>query len=476
MTEMRYDAVVVGAGPNGLGAAITLAERGRSVLLVEGGQTVGGGCRSMELTLPGFVHDPCSTVHPLAAASSFLEPLPLERHGLRLLHPPAALAHPFDDGTAAVLYQDFDATAASLGADGRAWRRLFEPLARHARGLIDTFVAPPGIPRVNPLTLARFGLPALLPAATLARALFREPKARGLFAGIAGHSMLSLTRPPSAGVGLILGLLAHHVGWPVVRGGSQQLADALAAHLRDLGGEIETGRMVGSLDELPPSRTVLADVTPRQLLAMAGDRLPPRYRAQLGRFRYGPGVFKVDYALEGPVPWTAAECAQAATVHLGPTLPEIVASEHDATTGRHSQRPFVLVVQASLFDDTRAPAGRHTLWAYCHVPHGSTVDMTAAIEDQIERFAPGFRDRVLARATMTSAQMQAYNPNYVGGDINGGVQDLFQMFTRPTARWPPYSTPVDGLYLCSSSTPPGGGVHGLCGVGAARAVLRRELG
>lgn len=476
MTRSAYDAVVVGSGPNGLAAAITLAEAGRSVLVLEGAEQVGGGMRSEELTLPGFVHDPCSTVHPLAVASRFLSGLPLTRLGVELVYPPAPLAHPFDDGTAAVLWQDLEATAGTLGArDGRRWRQLFGPMLEDAEALVETFLGPPAVPRRNLLALARFGLPALLPAATTARLLFSGEKARGLFAGLAAHSIQALTRPPTSAFGLILALLGHRFGWPVVRGGSQALADGMTAYLRELGGDVVTGQWVTSLADLPSFRVTLLDVTPRQLVALAGDRLPSRYRSRLQRYRYGPGVFKIDYALDGPVPWAAAECAQAATVHLGARLDEVVASEADAVSGRHSPRPYVLAVQASLFDDRRAPEGQHTLWAYCHVPHASTVDMTGAIEAQLERFAPGFRDRVLHRSVMNSAAMQAHNPNYIGGDIGAGVQDLFQLFTRPTARWPPYATPIEGLYLCSASTPPGAGVHGMCGVGAAQAALRREL-
>ncbi len=468
----RYDAVVVGAGPNGLAAAIHLVRSGRSVLLVEAADTIGGGARSGELTKPGFVHDICSTVHPLAVASPFFRSVPLQSLGVELVQPPAPLAHPFDDGTAAILERDLDDMPGSIGTDAGAWRRLFAPFVEDADKIVDSFLASSPVPPLHPIVMARFGLPAVRSALGLARARFDGPRAQALFSGVAAHALMALERSPTAAFGLLLTMLAHAYGWPVIRGGSQRLSDALATHFRQLGGDIVTGCLVDDLAQLPASAAVVLDVTPRQLLRMAGTRLPAAYRRRLGRYRYGPGVFKVDWALDGPVPWTATECARAGTVHLGATMPEIAASERMMSRGRHHGRPFVLAVQASLFDQTRAPDG-HTLWAYCHVPNGSTVDMTAAIEAQVERFAPGFGDRVLARSSMNSADIQAHDPNYVGGDINGGIQDFGQLFTRPTPRWPPYSTPDRSLYLCSSSTPPGGGVHGMCGLGAAKTVLRR---
>ncbi len=465
------DAIVVGAGPNGLAAAIVLARAGRSVLVVESADTVGGGTRTAALTLPGFRHDVCSAIHPLVPGSPFLRTLPLEEHGLEWVESPAALAHPFDDGTAALLERSLAATAATIGGDRAAWLRMMGPLVWKADVILGGVLGPLRVPR-NPLTLARFGLDAIRPATSVARRRFREPRARALFAGLAAHSMLPLTRSPSAGVGLVLALLGHHVGWPFARSGSQAIADALASYLRSLGGEIRTGQNVESLDDLPATRAVLVDVTPRQLVRMAGKRLPAGYRRRLGGYRYGPGVFKLDLALDGPIPWRAEECARAATVHLGGTLEEIAASEAAISRGLTPERPYVLLAQQSLFDPTRAPAGKHTAWAYCHVPNGSGADMTDRIEAQIERFAPGFRDLILARHTMGPADIEAYNPNYVGGDINAGVQDLRQLFTRPVARSVPYSTPAKGLYICSASTPPGGGVHGMCGYWAARAALR----
>jgi phytoene dehydrogenase-like protein len=464
-------AVVVGAGPNGLAAAIVLARAGRRVTVLEREETLGGGCRSAELTLPGFVHDTCSTVHSLALSSPFLRELPLAEHGLELCHPHFPLAHPLDDGSAAVLHRSVDETAPGLGKDEVAYRRLFGPLVRDSDVLFHQLLGPLRPPR-HPFAMARFGLSGLLPARTLARSRFDGDRARALLAGCCAHSMLSLRTPASAAFGIVLMMSAHAVGWPVARGGSQQLADALAGHLRSLGGTIETGRQVEALDELGDAAPVLLDLTPRQVLRVAGDRLPDIYRRRLSRYRYNPGIFKLDWALDGPIPWRAPEAARAGTVHLGGTLDEIVASEDAATQGRHHERPFVLLVQPTGFDPTRAPEGKHTAWAYCHVPSGSTRDMTAAIEGQVERFAPGFRDLIAARSAMDSAEVERRNPNYVGGDINGGSQDLRQLFTRPVARPVPYSTPVPDLFICSSSTPPGGGVHGMCGYFAARAALR----
>jgi len=468
------DAIVVGAGPNGLAAAIELARAGLSVRVLEAADTVGGGARSAELTLPGFVHDVCSAIHPLGVASPFLRSLPLEAHGLEWVESPAALAHPFDDGTAVLLERSPEAAVQTLGEDDARWRRVFAPLARDAGSLLEDVLAPPHVP-AHPLPLARFGLRAMLPATTVARHSFRGARARGLFAGLAAHSMLPLERPPSAAFGLMLGLLGHAVGWPFPRGGSQTIADSLASYLRSLGGEIETGRRVESIAELGEPRLALLDVTPRGLLGLSGDRLPARYRRRLERYRYGPGVFKLDWALDGPIPWRAEECSRAATVHLGATLEEIAASEAAPAQGRLAERPFVLLAQQSLFDPTRAPAGRHTAWAYCHVPNGSTADMTEPIETQVERFAPGFRDRILARSARGPLDLERENPNYVGGDINGGLADLRQLLTRPVARRSPYSTPLPGVFLCSASTPPGGGVHGMCGYHAARAALRYLL-
>jgi phytoene dehydrogenase-like protein len=468
---MTYDAVIVGSGPNGLAAGITLARADKSVLVLESKPTIGGGTRTAQLTMPGFAHDVCSALHPLGVASPFFRDLPLAQYGLEWIYPPASLAHPLDDGTAVLVEGSIEQTAANLGPDAGAYRRLMEPLVDGWQGLLDDVLGPLRFPS-HALLMARFGLTALLPAATLARAVFRGERARAVFAGMAAHAMLPLTSPATAAIGLILGMLSHAIGWPMARGGSQRIADALGAHLESLGGEFHTGSPVHSTRDLPQARATLFDTSPRALVGISGDRLPAGYRDALLRFRYGPGVFKLDYALDGPIPWRAEECLRAGTVHLGGTLEEITESEAAVWQGEHPERPYVILAQQSLFDATRAPEGKHTAWAYCHVPHSSTEDMTGRVEAQIERFAPGFRDRILALSTMDASQMEAYNPNYVGGDINAGVQDLRQFFTRPVVRVNPYTTPVRGLYLCSSSTPPGGGVHGMCGTHAARAAMR----
>lgn len=464
------DAVVVGAGPNGLAAAIVLARAGWSVLVLEANDEVGGGLRSAELTLPGFVHDVCSAVHPLGIGSPLLRALPLAEHGLAWVHPAAPMAHALDGG-AVVLERSLDATAEGLGGDGAAWRSLMHDLAGRWEERVPDLLAPLRWP-ARPLALARFGLPALRSADALATSRFAGERARALFAGLAAHSMLPLERPVSAAVALVLGAAAHAVGWPFPRGGAGAFARALASCLRALGGRIETGRRVASLGELPAARAVLLDVSPRGLLRLAGDRLPSGYRRALEGYRYNPGAFKVDWALSEPIPWRDAGCARAGTVHLGGTLAEVAASERAPWRGATAERPFVLLAQPSRFDETRAPPGQHTAWAYCHVPHGSDADMTERIERQIERFAPGFRDCILARSVLPPSALERANENLVGGDINGGAQDLRQLFFRPTASLNPYRTPLRGVYLCSSSTPPGGGVHGMCGYHAARTALR----
>ncbi|CAA9411420.1 MAG: Phytoene dehydrogenase and related proteins [uncultured Rubrobacteraceae bacterium] len=471
MTERgTYDAVVVGSGPNGLAAAVELARNGRRVAVLEAADAIGGGTRSAEITHPGFVHDLGSAIHPLGYASPFFDSLPLEEHGLEWVHPPAPLAHPFDGGTAAVLERSVPATAAALGPDVDDYRRLMEPLAADAPRIAGLFVGRPSLPR-HPLALAKTGIRSLLAARGQAEALFEGEKARGLFAGNAAHSFLPLEKPPSALFGLVLGTLGHAFGWPFPKGGSQKLADALGSYLVSLGGEIYTGVRVDSVEDVPRTRAVLLDVTPRQLLNIAGRHFTERYREGLERYRYGPGVFKVDFALDGPIPWEAEGCLRAGTVHLGGTLEDVAAGEAAVSRGEHPERPFVLLAQQSLFDPTRAPEGGHTVWAYCHVPNGSSFDMTGRIEAQIERFAPGFRDRILAKSAAGTADLERQNANLIGGDINGGYMDLWQLFTRPVPRLNPYSTPARGLYVCSSSTPPGGGVHGMCGYLAARSAL-----
>ena len=469
----EFDAIIVGSGPNGLAAGITLVRQGWRVLLLEAKATIGGGMRTAELTLPGFHHDICSAIHPLGMGSPFFQNLPLVDYGLEWIQPDIPLAHPFDDGTAVTLHQSLEETAEQLGQDGTIYRRLFAPLVADWDKIAREFLGPLRLPR-HPLAMARFGLRALWPATTLARSLFRTGQARALFAGLAAHSIMPLEWPLTAAFGLMLGTLGHRVGWPLPRGGSQAIADALAACFSDLGGVIVTNCEVTSLAELPPARAVLLDVTPRQLLAIAGEQLPAGYHRQLEKYRHGPGVFKVDWALSEPIPWRAEACRRAGTVHLGPTVAEMALSERLVWRGEVAERPYILATQQSLFDPTRAPGGKHTGWAYCHVPNGSSVDMTAAIEAQIERFAPGFRDTILARHTMTTHDFQQYNPNYIGGDINGGVQNWRQLFTRPVPRLNPYTTPLPNVFLCSSSTPPGGGVHGMCGYHAARSVLSQQ--
>ncbi len=471
--DSSYDAVVVGSGPNGLAAAIRLAQAGKRVVVYEANATIGGGSRSAELTLPGFIHDICSAIHPLGVGSPFFQTLPLGRYGLEWIQPSAPLAHVWDDGTAVMLERDVRATARNLGRDGARWAQVFGSLAARWDSLAPMILGPlVRFPR-NPFLLGYFGLWAVWSARFFARRLFREEKTRGLFAGLAAHSILQLEEPLTASFGLVLGLTAHAVGWALPRGGSQKIADALACQLRALGGEIVTHTRVESLAQLPEARAVLCDVTPRQLLQIAGENLSGGYRRQLEEFRYGPGVFKLDYALDGPVPWKAKQALRAGTVHLGGTLDEISASERAVWQGRPSDAPFALVVQTSLFDPTRAPEGKQTLWVYCHVPNGSNADMTAALENQLERFAPGFKSRILARHVMGPAQLEQRNANYIGGDINGGVQDFFQLFGRPVWRLNPYTTPDPSIYICSSSTPPGGGVHGMCGFHAANAALAR---
>ena len=471
--EPQFDAVVIGSGPNGLAASITLAQAGRKVVVLEAEEIIGGGMRSAALTLPGFTHDVCAAVVPLALASPFFRTLPLAKHGLAFVHPDAPLAHPLDDGSAVILERSVEQTAAGLGRDARAYAHLFGPLARDWPKLEQLLLGALAFPR-HPFAAARFGVNALLPAAGLARWKFRGDRARALFAGLAAHSVLPLEDSPSAAIGLVVGILAHASGWPLVRGGTQKLADALAAHFASLGGKIRTGSRIATLDEFPVAHSanplILCDVSPRQLAAMGGSRFTPSYRAALERYRYGSGVCKVDWALDTPIPWKARESARAGTVHIGGTLEEIVASERDAWRGVESNAPFIILVQPTLFDPSRAPAGKHTAWAYCHVPNGSAKDMSGVIEAQVERFAPGFRTRILARSVMLPADLQRQNANLIGGDIGGGSVTLSQFFTRPT--WRRYATSNPRVFICSASTPPGGGVHGLCGHLAALRALR----
>lgn len=470
-----FDAIVVGAGPNGLAAAIELARAGKRVQVCEAKPTIGGGARTMELTLPGFLHDVCSAIHPLGVGSPFFRSLPLHQFGLEWLYTEIEMAHPFDDGSAALLFRSIEATGETLDpGDARRYAALMRPFAERWDALAQEILGPFGIPR-NPFLLGGFGIPALMPAKVLAETWFKGPKARAFFAGMAAHSFLPLETVASASFGLVLGILGHAVGWAIPKGGSQSIMNAMTAYLESLGGEIVVGRPVTALSDLPDSNAVLFDLTPRQILAIAGDALPVGYRQKLEGYRYGPGVFKMDWALSEPIPWKNADCRRAGTVHLGATLHEIADSERAIWSGKKDSTPYTLVAQQSIADGTRAPAGQHTGWAYCHVVSGSTEDMSERIIRQIERFAPGFRDTILHTHTTNTRQLEAYNNNYIGGDVNGGVQDIFQLFTRPVARVSPYTTPNPRLYICSSSTPPGGGVHGMCGYHAAQAALRHAF-
>lgn len=452
-----------------MAAAIRMAQAGKSVLLLEGSDTPGGGVRSAALTLPGFIHDICSSVYPLSVCSPFFRTLSLEQHGVQWIFPQVGMAHPFDDGSAAALYTSAEETAATLGGDGKNYLRMVEGLLPRWKDLLEDALAPLRLPR-HPFLFARFGMQAIRSAKGFAGARFHTDHARTFFAGMAAHSLLPLEFLSTAGVGIMLAILGHAVGWPIARGGAQELTNALLSIFRSLGGKIVTGCWVESLEQLPPAPTVLLDVTPRQLLKIAGNRLPQWYRRKLERYRYGMGVFKMDWALHQPIPWRAEQCRQAGTIHLGGTFQEICESESGSWRGQAASRPFVLLAQPSLFDPERAPEGKHTAWAYCHVPHGYRVDMTEAIESQIERFAPGFRDCTAARSVMSPQDLERHNPNLVGGDIGGGAAMVSQIFLRPTASL--YRTPVKGVYLCSSSTPPIPGVHGMCGYFAAEAALK----
>jgi len=458
----------VGSGPNGFSAAILLARAGLSTTMIEAEQTIGGGARTAELTLPGFQHDICSAAHPMGVASPVFATFPLAKYGLEWIHPPAPLAHPFDDGSSALLYPSVNETAEQFPDSAAAYRRWMGPIVSNWKELCPDLLAPLGWP-THPFTFARFGMLAGWPA-TVSAKLFRDPRARALFGGIAAHSILPLSYLGSGAFGWVLGGAGHAVGWPVARGGSQAISNALRAYFESLGGTVISGRPISKLDELKNAGIVLLDVTPRQALKILGPKISSRYASQLSKYRYGPGVYKIDWALSAPIPWRSKDCALAATVHLAGSFEEIVASEAACWANRHEENPFILVTQPSLFDRTRAPAGKHTAWGYCHVPNGSTEDMTARIERQMERFAPGFRDCILERRVLKPADLEAHNANLVGGDISGGAATLRQLFFRPTPGR--YRTPIDGVYLCSSSTPPGGGVHGMCGYHAARMALQ----
>jgi phytoene dehydrogenase-like protein len=470
LEKRDFDAIIVGSGPNGLAAAIHLQQNGLSVLILEAKSEIGGGLRSAELTLPGFTHDICSAIHPLAVGSPFFQQLPLADHGLEYIYPEIAAAHPFDNGTAAVLKQSITETAELLGSDEQAYLKLIQPIVTDWPNIAADVLGPLHYPK-NPLAMAKFGLSALTSATHLAKR-FKTEKAKGLLAGMAAHSMQPLSNLTTSAAALVLMTNGHLKGWPIPKGGSNRIANALASYFTSIGGKIETNTYVKSLEQLPSSHAMLFDVSPKQLLQIAGHQFSSLYRWQLERYRYGMGVFKVDWALDGLIPFKAEECKKAGTIHIGNTMAEITRSEQQTWDGQHPEKPFVLLAQQSVFDPSRAPEGKHTGWAYCHVTNGSKVDMTNVIENQIERFAPGFKDLILAKHTMSPAQMEEYNPNYIGGDINGGVIDIGQLFTRPALRWSPYKTSAKGIYICSASTPPGGGVHGMCGYHAAQKVLK----
>jgi phytoene dehydrogenase-like protein len=470
LEKKDFDAIVVGSGPNGLASAILLQQNGLSVLLVEGRDTIGGGMRSAELTLPGFTHDICSAIHPLAANSPYLTTLPLNQHGLEWIYPEIDAAHPFDGGTAAFLKHSIAETAAGLGPDEQNYLKLIQPIFHDWPSIAPDVLGPLHFPK-HPIAMAKFGLKALTSSTHLSNN-FSTEKAKGLLAGMAAHAMQPLTNAATSAIAVVLMVNSHLKGWPMPKGGTQSLADALAGYFTSIGGKIETGVYISSMDQLPSANAVLFDIAPKQLLQIAGHKFSSLYQKQLEHYRYGMGVFKIDWALDGPVPFTAEACRKAGTVHIGNTMADIVDSEQQTWNGHHPEKPFVLLAQPSLFDPTRAPEGKHTAWAYCHTPANSTVDMTDIIEKQVERFAPGFRERILAKHTFNSIQMEEYNPNYVGGDINSGVIDLGQLFTRPALRWSPYRTSAKGIYLCSASTPPGGGVHGMCGYYAAKRALK----
>ncbi|HEX6565534.1 MAG TPA: NAD(P)/FAD-dependent oxidoreductase [Chthoniobacterales bacterium] len=472
MQSYEYDAVVVGAGPNGLAAAIRIAQHGFSTLVLEGSDKVGGACRTEELTLNGFQHDVGSAVHPLALASPFFSSLPLEKYGLTWVQPGLPLAHPISDRAVAVLERSVQETSDALGKDAPTYNRIFGPIVSCSKSLIEEFLQPMiHVPR-HPLTAIRFGISAVLSAQQFVRSHSFGETAAALFAGNAAHSFLPLSSPGSAAFGLMLGMLGHSVGWPIPSGGAQTISDALLGHLKNLGGKIQTGVFITSLNQLPRTRVILLDTTPRQLLRLAGQQLPVRYRRRLEHFRYGPGIFKIDYALDGPIPWIHEVCQRAGTIHMGGTFDEIAHAEAEVSQGKCPERPFLLLSQPTLFDPTRAPSGKHILWAYCHVPNGSSFDMTERIEKQIDRFAPGFSNRILFRRATPAIELESKNANLIGGAITGGANDLWQMLARPTLSTVPYRTPIKGVFLCSSSTPPGGGVHGMCGFHAANAALR----
>ena len=470
----EYDAIIIGSGPNGLSAAITIAREGYSVLVIEGAKVIGGGVRSDYITEPEFKHDICSAFYPLGMNSPFFKSLNLESHGLQWINPTAPVGHPLDNGESVILQRSVNETANSLGIDGKSYKKLFNPLVENWPYLIEDILGPLRFPK-HPFKTAKFGLIGARSALGLIKSKFKSERTKSLFTGIAAHATQPLNLPFTAGIGLALNIAGHYSGWPIAKFGSQSISNALEKCLLEYGGEIETNNFVTSLKELPKTKIILCDITPKQLVAIAGDKLEKKYIQSMNKFRYGAGIFKIDWALNGPVPWLSKDCHKAGTIHLGGTSLEIARSEQEVSNGKHPDNPYVLIGQQSLFDQTRAPDGKQTLWGYCHVPNGSTKDMTNAIENQIERFAPGFKDLIIQKAVKTTEDMQQYNPNYIGGDIAGGIQDYKQLFTRPDWSITPYATSTKGLYLCSSSTPPGSGVHGMCGYQAAKVALKREL-
>ncbi|MEZ4885141.1 MAG: NAD(P)/FAD-dependent oxidoreductase [Chitinophagales bacterium] len=468
----NYDAIIIGSGPNGLSAAIELAQNGLKVLVLEAAATIGGGTRTVELTLPNFQHDYCSAVHPTGILSPYWRTLPLEKYGLQWIKPSASVAHPLDNEEAVLMSRSVEETAANLGIDGDAWQNMLRPFLKNPHGLLEDALGPLSIPD-HPLMLARFGLKAMWSATRLANWQFKSHRAKALLAGCAAHSVLPLDMAFSAAIGVMFAVMAHTENWPVAAGGSTNITQALAAYLKELGGEIQTDTQITDFKQLPPAKAYLFDTDPLQLTRIAVNELPQSYIKRLQKFNYGPGIFKVDWALDGSIPWSDKRCLLASTVHIGGTMQEINVSEKAAWQGKHCDKPYMILCQQSEFDSSRAPEGKQTGYAYCHVPQGSTVDMTEIMETQIERFAPNFKDLILARHTTNTAQFQTYNPNHIGGSITGGTNNISQLFTRPVARFDPYSTPNPKIFICSSSTPPGGGVHGMCGFHAAKSVLKR---
>ncbi len=469
---MKYDAIIIGSGPNGLSAAITIAQNNLKVLVVEARETIGGGLRSAELTLPGYIHDICSAIHPMAVASPFLNSLPLEEYGLEWINPEICVAHPLENDDSVYLYRSMEETISNLGIDGKEYQNIFSAFNENFEGLLIDILGPLKIPN-NIISLSKFGLYAVLPAKFFAEYKFKNNRTRTLFLGLSGHSVLPLTKILTSAIGLVLGISAHNKGWPIPKGGSQMIASAMASYLISLGGEIKTNFFIKNLNELPLAKVYLFDTNPNQLANIAGKKLSTSYIKKLQKYRYGPGVFKVDWALNSPIPWKSKECLKAGTIHIASSYEEIINSEQMVWENKHPEKPFIIMAQQSLFDTSRSPNGKHTAWGYCHVPNGSIIDMTEKIENQIEKFAPGFKDCILSRHTLNTKAYNQYNPNMVGGDIIGGVQDLRQLYTRPVLRISPYSTPAENIYICSASTPPGGGVHGMCGYHAAKAALKK---